>query len=155
MNAPESIWEILENNDEITINSEEEIKLVKKVFDLFELKKKLYKFNLEKKVDPSRKEWLKLSGLSIAETKTLLKSGNNACEKLIQVNLKLIISSARKYSEEENFSILELVKEGKISVQEAACRWFPLKDKGYKFRTFLKFVINTNIRKKINNEKSS
>ena len=155
MNDPESIWEILENNDEITINSEEETQLVQKVFDLVELNKKLYKFHLEKKVDPSRKEWLNLTGLSIAETERVCKLGDNALEKLIQVNLKLIISSARKYSEEENSSMLELVEEGKSSVKEAAYRWFPLKDKGYEFPTFLKFVIKTNMREKINNEKSS
>ena len=116
MNVPESIWEILEKNDEITINPGEEIQLVKKVFDSIELSKKLYEFNLEKKVDPSTMEWLKLTGLSISETKRVWDSGDNACEKLINAHLKLIISRARKYSEAGNIPMTELVEEGKLSV---------------------------------------
>lgn len=64
-----------------------------------------------------------------------IKQGDKkAEEKLIQCNLRLVISIAKKYSYNQNFDIMDLIQEGNIGLQKAAQKYDATR--GYKFSTY-------------------
>ncbi len=103
---------------------------------------KRYKEDLKLKVDPIQiylKEISKTSFLTADEEKELAKRIENsdaqATARLIQANLRLVVSIAKKYiGKSNNLSLLDLIQEGNLGLFRAVEKfdW----RRGYKFSTY-------------------
>ncbi len=105
-------------------------------------KNKHYKEDLKLKVDPIQiylKEISKTSFLTADEEKELAKriekSDPQATSRLIQANLRLVVSIAKKYiGKSNNLTLLDLIQEGNLGLFRAVEKfdW----RRGYKFSTY-------------------
>lgn len=71
-----------------------------------------------------------------------------AINKLIESNLRLVISVAKKYSETASLSLMDLIQEGNLGLMQAAEKYDY--EKGYKFSTYAVYWIKQSILQAIN-----
>lgn len=77
-----------------------------------------------------------------------IKNGNmQAREKLVQSNLRLVVSIAKKYSTRTSIPLLDLIQEGNFGLMKAVDKWEY--ERGYKFSTYATYWIKQAISKAI------
>jgi len=94
--------------------------------------------------EPTDEEWASAAGVELSVLRRRLALGRAARIKLIQRNLRLVLSQAYKYYKESmSLSIQDLCQEGVVGLMQAVDKFDP--GKGYRFSTYGIYWIRNSI----------
>lgn len=105
-------------------------KQVQQMMVLFEAKEKL---EHELKHEPTMLEWANRMQLSQETLIEQLNQGQIAKQAMIEANLRLVVSVAKKY-QKRNIEFLDLIQEGSLGLERSVEKFDP--SLGYKFSTY-------------------
>ena len=128
------------------LRPDEEIELARKIADLLELEEKAAEFETDKGHFPDTKEWAAIFDMPPIKFRRRLMLGRRAKEKMVQSNLRLVVSIAKKYMN-RGLSFQDLIQEGSLGLIRAAEKFDH--EKGYKFSTYATWWIRQAITRAI------
>lgn len=128
------------------LRPDEEIELARKIADLLNLEEIAIQFESENGHYPSKKEWAALVEMPVIRFRRRLMLGRRAKEKMVQSNLRLVVSIAKKYMN-RGLSFQDLIQEGSLGLIRAAEKFDH--EKGYKFSTYATWWIRQAITRAI------
>jgi len=128
------------------LRADEEIELARKIADLLELER--LRDDLEEGLErePSDAEWAESVGMPLPQFRYRLHLGRRAKDKMVQSNLRLVVSIAKKYMN-RGLSFQDLIQEGSLGLIRAAEKFDH--EKGYKFSTYATWWIRQAITRAI------
>jgi RNA polymerase nonessential primary-like sigma factor len=115
------------------LTSEEEIIFGKQVKQLMDLVAIQEDFSQKSDRLPTTQEWADAAGMTPTALDEVLRQGTRAKRKMIEANLRLVVSVAKKY-QKRNLELLDLVQEGTLGLERAVDKFDPTK--GFKFSTY-------------------
>lgn len=128
------------------LTPEAEIKLgqrVQRMMVLLDLKASLRKTC---KQEPTLQQWAAQANLSEAELQRRLQQGQHAKHRMIEGNLRLVVSVAKKY-QHRKLDLPDLIQEGTLGLERAVEKFDP--GRGYKFSTYAYWWIRQGITRAI------
>jgi RNA polymerase primary sigma factor len=128
------------------LRPDEEIELARKIADLLQLEELAAQFESDKGHYPDTKEWAALVEMPLIKFRRRLMLGRRAKEKMVQSNLRLVVSIAKKYMN-RGLSFQDLIQEGSLGLIRAAEKFDH--EKGYKFSTYATWWIRQAITRAI------
>ncbi len=128
------------------LRPDEEIELARKIADLLHLEELAAQFEADHGHHPDNKEWAVLVEMPPIKFRRRLMLGRRAKEKMVQSNLRLVVSIAKKYMN-RGLSFQDLIQEGSLGLIRAAEKFDH--EKGYKFSTYATWWIRQAITRAI------
>ncbi|MCP9845477.1 MAG: RNA polymerase sigma factor RpoD [Cyanobium sp.] len=128
------------------LRPDEEIELARKIADLLHLEELAAQFEQDNGHYPDTKEWAVLVDMPLVKFRRRLMLGRRAKEKMVQSNLRLVVSIAKKYMN-RGLSFQDLIQEGSLGLIRAAEKFDH--EKGYKFSTYATWWIRQAITRAI------
>ncbi len=128
------------------LRADEEIELARKIADLLELERIREKLLTELDREPQQKEWASAVEMEPVQFRSRLYQGRRAKDKMVQSNLRLVVSIAKKYMN-RGLSFQDLIQEGSLGLIRAAEKFDH--EKGYKFSTYATWWIRQAITRAI------
>lgn len=134
------------------LRADEEIELARKIADLLELERIHEKLVDQLERVPRDDEWAQAVGraenkdIRVRDFQRRLYQGRKAKEKMVQSNLRLVVSIAKKYMN-RGLSFQDLIQEGSLGLIRAAEKFDH--EKGYKFSTYATWWIRQAITRAI------
>jgi RNA polymerase primary sigma factor len=128
------------------LRPDEEIELARKIADLLELEEKAAEFESDHGRQPQAGEWAEMFEMTPLKFRRRLMLGRRAKEKMVQSNLRLVVSIAKKYMN-RGLSFQDLIQEGSLGLIRAAEKFDH--EKGYKFSTYATWWIRQAITRAI------
>ena len=128
------------------LRAEEEIELARKIADLLELERIRERIEDEQEREISDAEWAKEVDMELRPFRRRLFLGRRAKDKMVQSNLRLVVSIAKKYMN-RGLSFQDLIQEGSLGLIRAAEKFDH--EKGYKFSTYATWWIRQAITRAI------
>ncbi len=115
------------------LTHEQEIIFGKQVQKMMELQGEREKLAAQLGHEPTNAEFAASVKLTEAELKQLLDRGRHAKQRMIEANLRLVVSIAKKY-QKRNLEFLDLIQEGSLGLERGVEKFDPMR--GYKFSTY-------------------
>jgi RNA polymerase primary sigma factor len=128
------------------LRPDEEIELARKIADLLQLEELAAQYEADHGRQPDTKEWAALVDMPSIKFRRRLMLGRRAKEKMVQSNLRLVVSIAKKYMN-RGLSFQDLIQEGSLGLIRAAEKFDH--EKGYKFSTYATWWIRQAITRAI------
>jgi RNA polymerase primary sigma factor len=128
------------------LRADEEIELARKIADLLELERMREKLLNELDREPHDREWAEVAAMPLQQFRHRLFLGRRAKDKMVQSNLRLVVSIAKKYMN-RGLSFQDLIQEGSLGLIRAAEKFDH--EKGYKFSTYATWWIRQAITRAI------
>jgi RNA polymerase primary sigma factor len=128
------------------LRADEEIELARKIADLLELERMREKLLDELDREPHDREWAVVADMPLNQFRHRLFLGRRAKDKMVQSNLRLVVSIAKKYMN-RGLSFQDLIQEGSLGLIRAAEKFDH--EKGYKFSTYATWWIRQAITRAI------
>ncbi|BAZ81122.1 MAG: RNA polymerase sigma factor RpoD [Sphaerospermopsis kisseleviana] len=128
------------------LRADEEIELARKIADLLELERVRDHLYEQLEREPEFKEWAEAVQLPLPTFRYRLHVGRRAKDKMVQSNLRLVVSIAKKYMN-RGLSFQDLIQEGSLGLIRAAEKFDH--EKGYKFSTYATWWIRQAITRAI------
>lgn len=128
------------------LRADEEIELARKIADLLELERVREKIMDRLDREPRDDEWAQEMKMPLNAFQRRLYQGRKAKEKMVQSNLRLVVSIAKKYMN-RGLSFQDLIQEGSLGLIRAAEKFDH--EKGYKFSTYATWWIRQAITRAI------
>ncbi len=128
------------------LRADEEIELARKIADLLELERIREQLCDHLHREPYDAEWADAVNMSVGQFRHRLHCGRRAKDKMVQSNLRLVVSIAKKYMN-RGLSFQDLIQEGSLGLIRAAEKFDH--EKGYKFSTYATWWIRQAITRAI------
>jgi RNA polymerase primary sigma factor len=130
------------------LRADEEIELARKIANLLELERIREQLSQKLEREPLEPEWAGEYDpeLAVQSFRHQLHQGRRAKDKMVQSNLRLVVSIAKKYMN-RGLSFQDLIQEGSLGLIRAAEKFDH--EKGYKFSTYATWWIRQAITRAI------